>query len=428
MKITDRFTKAWNAFRFTETDRYRDELKDRGAIYTTQPIPYQSVPTARLSTKFINTIFNRIALDCSQVDIRHVRSDPETKNETPIESHLQYVLSVEANIDQTHKELIHDIVYSLLSESAIAVVPIDTSRNPTDGSFDIYSLRVARIMQWGPQHVVVRAYDERDGKLKDITMRKRDVAIIENPLYDVTSNNNDTLRRLIAKLNILDASDEYASVNKLDLIIQLPYAIKNPTKRKEADERLQEIERQLSNGKRGITYLDATEKVTQLNRPVASGLLEEINSLRDELYNQIGITKNVFDGTASEAEMRNYYARTIDAILNRIVTEFRRKFLTKTAITQGQTISYHRDPFKLVPVEQVAEIVDKFKRNEVVTSNEIRPILGFAPSPDPRANSLRNPNIAKRNQQVVDSAPMTLSDKLVELQTLGLVSPPDNSK
>lgn len=406
MGIRDRLTHAWNAFK--GSDEY--SAWDIGAGSSS---PQHRVITPRLdASTYAATLFNRIAVDTAQVDIRHVKISKDSQNEYKMDSKIQYVLNTEANIDQSNREFIHDIVYSMFSEGVVAVVPVDTTLNPKTGSFDVTTMRTGRITQWFPKHVRVELYNEKTGLKQEVTLPKRQVAIIENPLYAIINGRNSTLKRLTSKLALLDMQDELEATGKLDLIIQLPYVVKGKLKKEAADERIKSIQEQLSGSKYGIAYTDGAEKITQLNRAVTSNLLDEVKYLTTELYNQLGLTENVFNGKADEGEMRNYYARSIDPLLGRITSEFKRKFLTKTAITQGQTFVSHRDPFTLVPIDQVAEIADKFKRNEILTSNEIRPILGFGPSSDPKADEISNPNIANVNQQMYEQP--------------GSVTPPDD--
>lgn len=394
MGIRDNLYHAWNALKGNSSSQTPWDIGP--GTYSNQ----SRVILPRFnSDAYTASIFNRIAVDASQVDLRHVKIDKNTGNEKDMKSKINYVLDTEANIDQSSREFIHDIVYSLMDEGHIAIVPIDTTTNIKTGSFDVETMRVGRITQWYPKHVRVEVYNEETGLKEEVVLPKRSTPIIENPLWAIVNGENSTLKRLISKLKLLDMMDNKEAQGKLDLILQLPYQIKSPLKRKEADKRLKDIEEQLANGKYGITYIDGTEKITQLNRAVTSNILEEVQSLRKEFYNQLGLTENVFNGTASEAEMRNYYSRSIDPILSRIVSEFKRKLLTKTAITQGQTFTFRRDPFKLVPIEQIAEIADKFRRNEVLSANELRSIIGYGPNEEPKADELVNPNIADVNQE-----------------------------
>lgn len=392
MRVTDRIKHAWNTF--TNNDRIL--TYDRG--------PSTSRPSHRHvtffnTTSYVASIYNRIAMDVSMTGFKHVKVNPENEDITDMTSGLNDCLTVEANIDQTHIQFIQDLVYSMFDEGVVAVVPVETTLNPeVSGSYDINSLRVGKIVNWFPKHVTVRLYNDNTGQNEDITLDKKNVAIVENPLYAVVNDENSTLKRLIRKLNQLDDVDALASSQRLDLLINVPYAIKTETQRQMAEKRIADIEAQLAVGKNGIAYIDASEKATQLNRPVNSQLPETINSLKKEFYNQLGLTENIFNGTASEGELRIYYSRTIDPIVDNIVAELKRKFLTKTARTQGQTIVTYRDMFKTVTVESVANLGDAFRRNYIATSNEIRKIIGLKPSNDPRADELFNPNIADDKQ------------------------------
>lgn len=392
MGVKQRVTSAWNVLR--GKDHYTMDI-GTGSSYPSHKV------TPRFSeSSYANSIFNRIAVDCSMVEILHVKMDDKTKNETRIRDGVHKCLTVEANLDQSATEFLHDIVYSMFDEGVVAVVPIDTTKDPNNTeAFDIHSMRVGKITQWFPQHVKVRVYNELTGVEEEVYLEKKYVAIIENPLYSVINDKNSTLKRLISKLALLDLNDELYNGSKMDLIIQLPYTVKTRLKKEEANDRINQLEQQLNHSKYGIGYTDGSEKVTQLNRPVTNNLLPQVESLKEELYNQLGLTQNVFNGTATEAQMRTYYNRTIDPILTRIVKEFQRKFLSKTARTQGQTFTFRRDPFKLVPVEQLASIADTFSRNALLTPNEIRPIIGFGPSQDPEADKLSNRNIADKNQK-----------------------------
>jgi len=346
--------------------------------------------------------------------IQHVKINKENEDVTPMESTLHNCLNVEANIDQTSIAFMHDLVYSMFDEGCVAVVPVDTDINPNiTGGYSIETLRVGRITQWYPKHVTVKLYNEATNSAEEVTVLKRTTAIIENPLYAVTNGPNATLSRLLRKMALLDANDEEAASGRLDMFIQLPYAVKSDLQKAQAEERIQRIEDQLKKGKRGISYTDATEKIHQLNRPIVNTLLDDIQSLNRQFYNQLGLTENVINGTASESEMRTYYTRTIDPIIENIIAEFRRKFLTKTARSQGQTLQAYRDPFKLVPVEQIIKLGDTFRRNEIASSNEVRKLVGFKPSSEPRADMLSNPNIADTKQTQPESS--------------GSLTPPDSS-
>lgn len=400
MKVTDRLKHAWNAF-----TKEPQQLYDRGRS-SSNPT-HKSINTFN-SKSFVSSIFNRIALDVSMTGFKHVKINLENEDVTDIKSGLNECLTTEANIDQTHVQFIHDLVYSMFDEGVVAVVPVETSISPVvSGGYDIHSLRVGRIVNWFPKHVEVDVYNENSGQNERIFMDKRNVAIIENPLYAVINDRNSTLQRLIRKLNELDDVDSLVASGRLDLLISVPYGIKTDTQRKMAESRIHDIEAQLAMGRNGIAYIDGTEKVTQLNRPANSQLPETIEKLTQQLYNQLGLTKSIFDGTASETELRMYYTRSIDIIVEFIVAEFNRKFLTKTARTQGHKVMYYRDMFKTVPAETIATLGDTFRRNYIATPNEIRKLVGFKHSNDPRADELFNPNIAdnKQSPQTNGSAP-----------------------
>lgn len=344
----------------------------------------------------VTSVYNRIALDVSSVNIQHVRLDDNGRFVSVIESGMNNCLTLEANVDQTGRAFIQDVVMSMLDEGCVAIVPIDTTLNPNvTNSYDILSMRTGKILEWYPAHVKVRVYNEKTGKKEDITLPKNTIGIIENPLYAVINESNSTMQRLIRKLGLLDVTDEQTASGKLDLIIQLPYIIKTEARRQQAETRRKDIEMQLAGSKYGIAYTDGTERITQLNRSVENNLMKQIEYLTNMLYSQLGITQSILDGTADEQAMLNYYSRTIEPILSAIVDEMKRKFLTKTARSQFQSISFFRDPFKLVPVNNIAEIADKFTRNEILTSNEIRQIIGMKPSDDPKADKLVNANISQ---------------------------------
>ncbi len=351
----------------------------------------------------VTAVYNRIAIDVAAVSIRHVRLDENGRYTEDIASGLNECLTLNANLDQTGRALIQDAVMSMIDEGCVAIVPVDTTINPTvSGSFDISSLRTGKIVDWYPQHVKVRIYNEKTGNKEEVVLPKRSVAIIENPLYAVMNEQNSTLQRLVRKLNLLDFVDDRNSSGKLDLIIQLPYVIKTDARRKQAEDRRKDIENQLAGSKYGIAYTDGTERITQLNRPVENNLMSQIEYLTSTLYSQLGITQSVMDGSADEKTMLNYNNRTIEPILSAIADEMKRKFLTKTARTQGQSIMFFRDPFKLVPVNDIAEIADKFTRNEVLTSNEVRQIVGMKPSEDPKADELNNSNLRQPEYEEPD--------------------------
>ena len=401
MGILTRAKNAWNAFNNRDPTVY---YRDVGAGYTYRPDRPRL--TRGNERSIITSVFNRIALDVAAIGIQHCQLDENGRFLHTIDSSLNRCLTLEANIDQTGRAFIHDVVMSMFDEGNIAMVPIDTSINPkiTD-SYKIFSMRTGKILDWYPRHVKVNAYNDRTGEREDLLMMKSKVGIIENPLYAVVNAPNSTLQRLIRKLNLLDAIDEQSGSGKLDLIIQVPYAVKTDIRRQQAEKRRKDIEDQLAGSKYGIAYTDGTEHITQLNRPVENNLMAQIEYLTSMLYSQLGITQSVLDGTADEKTMLNYYDRAIEPIVAAIVDEMKRKFLTQTARTQMQSITYFRDPFRLVPVNDIAEIADKFTRNEIMTSNEIRQIVGMKPSDDPKADELRNSNISQKEQspQAIES-------------------------
>ena len=396
MEITlgSRFKHAWNAFLNRDPT---DEFQYTGNGYSYRPDRIRL--TRGNERSIITSVFNRIALDAASIEIKHCRLDEDDRYVADINSGLNNCLNLEANIDQTGRNLVQDIVMSMFDEGVIAVIPIDTTTNPklTD-SYDILSMRTAKILEWKPAHVKVRVYNDRTGNKEDILVPKRTVAIIENPLYAIINEPNSTAQRLKRKLSLLDVTDEKTASNKLDLIIGLPYVVKTETRRKQAEARMQSIEEQLAGSKYGIAYTDATEKVTQLNRSVDNQLLSQVEYLTNQLFAQLGITQSILDGTADDKTMLNYYNRTIEPIVSAIVDEFKRKFISKTARSQKQSIKAFRDPFKLVPVNDIAEIADKFTRNEITTSNEIRQAIGMKPSDDPKADKLVNSNISQPNE------------------------------
>ena len=391
MGIGTRLQHAWNAF-FNNRDP-TIQYREIGEGYAYRP---DRPRLSRGNERSIATsIYNRISMDCASVDIKHVKLDENGRYLEEIQSDLNNCLSLEANADQTGRAFIQDVVMSMLDEGCVAIIPTDTGRDPTIAdSFKIFSMRTGKILEWYPAHVKVRAYNERIGRKEDIILPKSSVCIIENPLYAVINEPNSTMQRLIRKLCLLDAIDEQSSSGKLDLIIQLPYIIKTEARRKQAEDRRKDIEMQLSGSKYGIAYTDGTERITQLNRPIENNLLKQIEYLTTLLYSQLGITQTVMDGTADEKTMLN---RTIEPILAAITDEMKRKFLTKTARSRNQSIEFFRDPFKLVPVNEIAQIADTFTRNEIMTSNEIRQVIGMKPSDDPKADQLVNSNIAQPN-------------------------------
>lgn len=411
--IATRLKHAWNAFRNRDPTRGSNHRENGYGSYTRQDKVRMHITNER---SVIISVYNRIALDVSAVDIQHVRLDQNGRFKETIDSGLNYILTSEANIDQTHLAFIQDIVMSMFDEGVVAVVPIDTTCDPKlSSSFDIQTMRTARIVSWYPKQVRVRLYNEEKGIPEEITLPKSSVAIIENPLYSIMNEPNSTLKRLLKKLSILDAIDEQSGSGKLDLIIQLPYVIKNEARRKQAEERRKDIEVQLSGSKYGIAYTDGTERVTQLNRPAENNLMTQIQYLTAMLYSQLGLTEEVFNGTADEKTMLNYMNRTVGPILSAIVAEFKRKFLTKTARTQKQSIMYFKDAFSLVPATDLSNIADKFTRNEILSSNEIRAIIGYRPSSDPSAEELRNKNL---NQSKQEGPENQLDKKFIEEEEL----------
>ena len=396
MAFTDRLQHAWNAF-LNRDPTY--EFRDHGMISTYKPDRVRF--TRGNERSIVTSVYNRIALDVSSIDINHAKLDENGRFKEVIQSGLNECLTLNANIDQTGKAFIQDVVMSMMDEGCVAIVPVDTTINPAvSGSFDVQSLRTGSIIEWRPEFVKVRLYNDRTGQKEDVLLPKKSVAIIENPLYAVINEPNSTMQRLIRKLNLLDVIDEQSGSGKLDLIIQLPYVIKSEARRQQAENRRKDIEMQLAGSKYGIAYTDGTEKITQLNRPAENNLMKQIEYLTSMLYSQLGITQSVLDGTADERTMLNYYNRTIEPIISAIIDEMKRKFLTKTARTQNQSIVYFRNPFKLVPINELAEISDKFTRNEIATSNEIRQIIGWKPSDDPGADELRNKNLNQKAEDV----------------------------
>lgn len=397
MGIGDRLQHAWNAFFYNDNTYVNPQ--NLGGFSTFRP---DRVHFSRgVEKSIVTSVYNRIALDATSIAIKHVRLDDNGRFLEEMDSGLQNCLNVEANIDQTGRAFLQDVVMSMLDEGCVAIVPVDTTIDPAkSGSYEINTLRTGKILEWYPAHVRVRVYNDQKGIHEEVTLPKSMVGIIENPLYAVINEPNSTMQRLIRKLSLLDVVDEQTSSGKLDLIIQLPYVIKTDARKKQADERRKDIEMQLAGSKYGIAYTDGTEKITQLNRPAENNLMKQVEYLTGMLYSQLGLTQSIMDGSANDKTMLNYYNRTIEPILAAIVDELKRKFLTKTARTQGQTIMYFRDPFKLVPVNDIAEIADKFTRNEIMTSNEIRQIVGMKPSDDPSADELRNKNLNQSSEDI----------------------------
>ena len=393
-----RLKHAWNAFINNKDSTINYGVLGSSYYYR----PDRQRFTGGNERTIVTSVYNRIALDASAVDIKHVRIDENDRYKETINSGINSCFNTEANIDQTGRAFIQDIVMSMLDEGCVAIVPIDTTTSPVNSNtYDILSMRTGKILQWYPNHVQVRVYNEKTGNKEDIILPKSSVGIIENPLYAVINEPNSTMQRLIRKLSLLDAVDEQSGSGKLDLIIQLPYTIKTEARRKQAEMRRKEIEMQLTGSKYGIAYTDGTEHITQLNRPIENNLMKQIEYLTSMLYSQLGITQSILDGTADEKTMLNYYSRTIEPIISAIVDEMKRKFLTKTARSQGQSFLFFRDPFKLVPINDIANVADTFTRNEILSSNEIRQLIGIKPSSDPKADMLRNSNLNQADQEIV---------------------------
>lgn len=390
INIGSRVKRAWNAFLNRDPPSDKNYSYYGGYSYR----PFYDRKGRAIDKTIITAILSRIAVDASSITIQHVKLDENGRYDETVNSDLNACFNLSANIDQTGRAFIQDIVLSMLEEGVVAVVPVDTDLNPmTTDSYKIYSMRVGTIMEWFPKHVRVRLYNDRTGEKEEITLPKRMVAIVTNPFYAVMNEPNGTMQRLIRKLNLLDAVDEQSSSGKLDLIIQLPYVIKNDLRRQQAEERRKQIEDQLTGSKYGIAYTDGTERITQLNRSLDNNLLAQVEYLTNMAYSQLTITQEIMNGTADETAMTNYYSRTIEPIVSAIVDEFKRKFLTKTARSQNQSIVFFRDPFKLVPIGTVADMADKFTRNEIMSSNEFRQVIGLKPSKDPAADELRNKNL-----------------------------------
>lgn len=396
--LRSRLKHAWNAFNNRDpTTNFRPS----GEAYYYRPDRPRF--TRGNERSIVTSVYNRIALDASAISIQHVRLDDNGRFSSVIDSGLNQCLNLDANVDQTGRAFLQDAVMSMLDEGCVALVPIDTDLSPDDtDSYKILSIRTGKIIEWRPEHVKVRVYNERIGRQEDILVPKNTVAIVENPLYAVINEPNSTMQRLIHKLSLMDVTDEQTASGKLDLIIQLPYVIKTEARQKQAEDRRKSIEMQLASSKYGIAYTDGTEHITQLNRSVENNLMKQVEYLTNMLYSQLGITQTILDGTADDKTMLNYYNRTIEPIISAIVDEMKRKFLTKTARSQKQSIMFFRDPFKLVPVNDIAEIADKFTRNEIMTSNEIRSIIGMKPADDPKADELRNSNIAQAKEEMTD--------------------------
>lgn len=405
MAFSDRLAHAWNAF------MNKDPTPNYGLGQASMVSPDRPRFTRGNERSIINSIYNRIAVDASEIEIKHVKLDKEGRFVDIIDSGLNYCLDVEANIDQTGRAFRQNSYHSLLDEGCIAIVPVDTTINPKiSGSYDVKTMRIGKITQWFPKHVRVRLYNDNNGKHEEVTLPKSMVSVVQNPFYAVMNEPNSTMQRLVRKLNILDVIDEQSGSGKLDLIIQLPYTIKTDARRQQAELRRKDIENQLANNKFGIAYTDATEHITQLNRSVDNNLMKQIEFLTEMLFSQLGLTQEIMNGTADETAMTNYYNRTIEPLVSAVVDEMKRKFLTKTARAQDQSLCFFRDPFRLVPVTQLAELVDKFGRAEVMSSNEFRQVIGRKPSNDPRADELRNKNLSepKGSDEPSEKLPVTL--------------------
>ena len=408
MSLAERLQHGWNAF-LGRDGPYQD-YRNYGEAYYTRPDRVRfSVGNER---SIINAVYNRIAMDAATINIRHVRTDEDGRYKEEIKDGLNTCLSLSANKDQAGRAFIQDVVMSMLDEGCIAIVPIDTTSDITTGSFDIESMRTGKIVQWYPNHVRVKVYNDRKGHAEEITLPKESVAIIENPFYSVMNEPSSTASRLIRKLNLLDTIDEQNSSGKLDMIIQLPYIIKTPARRQQAEQRRKDIEMQLSSSKYGIAYTDGTEKITQLNRSIDNNMISQVEFFTNMLYSQLGITQAIMDGSADEKVMQNYYTRTIEPIVSAITDEMKRKFLTKTARTQGQSIMFFRDPFKLMPIADFAELADKLTRNCIATSNEIRQAIGMKPMDDPQADQLINNNLSQPKEALEDAEAMKIDEEV----------------
>jgi HK97 family phage portal protein len=409
----ERLQHGWNAF-MNKDPTVREDW-DKGASYTRRPdiIPF----SRKVEQTIVNGVYTKIAIDVSQLTFLHVRTNDDGKYEETIDSDLNYALNVEANIDQTSRAFIQDVVNNMFDDGCVAIVPIDTTYKPasyTDptkiGTFDIQTMRVGRIVNWYPQYVKVDVYNDITGKREQIIVPKKTTAIIQNPFYSVMNEPNSILKRLITKLSMLDMVDKQSASGKLDLLIQLPYVLKSQARKDYAEERRRDIEEQLTNTRYGIAYTDGTEHITQLNRPVENNLLNQIQYLTEMFYGQFGLTEAVFNGTANEQEILNYYSRTIEPIASAILDEMKRKFLTKTARSQHQDLMMFRDVFKLTPPEKLADIADKFTRNEIMTSNEFRAVIGYKPSKDPDADELRNKNLNKSKEEIQNESDMAVDE------------------
>jgi hypothetical protein len=400
--LGERLKKGWNAFRNNKDPTFEQAQWN---VYSSTFRPDRLRLTGGNEKSIITAIYNRIALDVSSISIKHVRVDENGRYKEEMDSHLNNVLTLDANTDQTGRALIQDAVMSMFDEGVVAIVPVDVKGDPLlSDSYDIYTVRTAKILEWYPKHIRVSMYDERTGKRDEIIIPKRIAAIVENPFYSVMNDRNSVLKRLVRKLNLLDAVDEQSASGKMDLIIQLPYSAKTPLKKQQAEDRRHDIESQLIDSKYGIAYIDGTEHVVQLNRAVENNMMSSIEYLTSMLYSQLTLTPEVMNGSAKEEVMLNYNNRTVEPIVAAIVDEMNRKYLTPTARTQGQRIQYFREPFRLVPINGIADIADTFTRNEILSPNEIRGIVGFRPSDDAEADKLRNRNINQAKQEIQNSS------------------------
>lgn len=408
MSFLENLQHGWNAF--LGRDGPYNVYRDYGEAYYTRPDRVHF--TRGHERSIINAVYNRIATDAAAIEIRHVRTDKDGRYKEDMDSDLNECLTISANIDQAGRAFIQDVVESLLDEGNVAIVPIEATRNITKDSFDVQSMRVGKITTWYPRHVRIKVYNDEKGHEEEITLPKKSVAIIENPFYAIMNEPSSTAARLIRKLNLLDTIDEQNSSGKLDMIIQLPYIIKTPARRQQAEQRRRDIEMQLSSSKYGIAYTDGTEKITQLNRSIDNNMISQVEFFTNMLYSQLGITQDIMNGTADEKVMQNYYVRTIEPILSAITDEMKRKFLTKTARTQGQSIMFFRNTFKLMPISEAAEMVDKLTRNEVATANEMRQAMGMKPSKDPRADELVNSNISQPKENLEKAETAEIDEKM----------------
>ena len=412
MSLKDRVKHRWNAFFNRDPTNHYQEI---GAGYSRSP--YRVRLTRGNERSIVTSAINRISMDAAEIDIRHVKLDEDERYLSTVHSGLNTCLSLEANIDQTGRAFKQDIYMSIMDEGCVAIVPVDTDDDPDDtSSYTILSMRTGKILEWYPAHVRVNVYNERTGRREDIIVPKKSVAIIENPLYAVMNEPNSTMQRLVRKLNLLDVIDEQSSSGKLDLIIQLPYVVKTDARRKQADQRRKDIEDQLK-GPYGIAYTDGTERITQLNRPVENNLMKQIEYLTSMLYGQLGINQGILDGTADEKTMLNYYNRIVEPLVSAVVDGVKRTFLSKTARSQNQSVMFFRDPFKLVPATELASIADTLTRNEIATSNEMRQVIGWKPSRDPRADELRNKNLSAPNKET----PETTNPETKEIEEGGKI-------